>query len=121
MALHPPRGMHRLVGQLASTRRHSTRRLARRSLSKGSVTRPADIDLNVARIEAWSNGKQVGSITEDQFLISGTHSDFLLTIPTLPAGSHTLLLQAILRDGTISTTVFLPIAILPGPTYRCFL
>ena len=82
---------------------------------EGSVTRPADIDLNVARIEAWSNGEQVGSITEDQFLNSGTHSDFLLTIPTLPAGSHTLLLQAILRDGTISTTVFLPIAILPDP------
>ena len=82
---------------------------------EGSVTRPADIDLNVARIEAWSNGKQVGSITEDQFLNSGTHSDFLLTIPTLPAGSHTLLLQAILWDGTISTTVFLPIAILPDP------
>ena len=107
--------MHRLAGQLASARRHSTRRLARRSLFNGSVTRPTDIDINVARIEAWSNGEQIGSVAEDQFLNSGTHSDFLLTIPTLPAGSHTLLLLAILRDGTISTTVFLPIAILPDP------
>ena len=80
---------------------------------EGSVTRPAGIDLNVARIEAWSNGEQIGSITQDQFLNFGKHSDFLLTIPSLPAGSHTLLLQAILQNGTISNTVFLPITILP--------
>ena len=82
---------------------------------EGSVTRPDSILLNVARIEAWSNGEQIASITEDQFLSSGTPSDFLLTIPTLPAGSHILHLQAILRNGTISTTASLPITILPDP------
>ena len=82
---------------------------------EGSVTRPDSILLNVARIEAWSNGEQIASITEDQFLSSGTPSDFLLTIPTLPAGSHILHLQAILRNGIISTTASLPVTILPDP------
>ena len=82
---------------------------------EGSVRRPTGIDLDVTRIEAWSDGEQVGLAAEDQVLRRGSHSDFFLSIPTLPIGSHSLLLLAKLKNGSIAASVHLPLTVLPDP------
>ena len=69
----------------------------------------------MTRIEAWSNGERVGLTTREHFVSRGTHSDYYLTIPQLPPGSHSLLLKAFLQNGVLAATATMPITILPDP------
>ncbi len=80
---------------------------------QGSITRPTDTDLIVARIDAWANEEKVGQTTREQFIDRGSHKDFLLTISELPPGSHSLLLQAYLQTGTLVANLTMPLTILP--------
>ena len=82
---------------------------------QGSAKQPSGSWLDVTRIEAWSNGERVGLTTRDHFVSRGTHSDYYLTIPHLPSGSHSLLLKAFLQNGTLVATATMPITILPDP------
>ena len=79
----------------------------------GSVMLPDSIRLNVTRIEAWSDGEQVGLTTEDQVFSDPMESEFFLSIPNLPEGTHSLLLVAFLHNGTITATATMPIVGLP--------
>ena len=82
---------------------------------QGSITRPSGTELKVARIDVWANGEKVGQTTREQFMDRGLHDDFLVTILHLPPGSHSLLLQAYLQDGTLVANVTMPLTILPDP------
>ena len=82
---------------------------------QGSITRPTGTGLNIARIEAWANGEKVGQTTSEQFIDRGSHKDFLLTIPELPPGSHSLLLQAYHLTSALVANVTMPLTILPDP------
>ena len=82
---------------------------------QGSAKQPIGSWLGVTRIEAWSNGERVGLTTREHFVSRGTHSDYYLTIPQLPPGSHSLLLKSFLQNGVLVATATLPITILPDP------
>ena len=69
----------------------------------------------MTRIEAWSNGERVGLTTREHFVSRGEYSDYYLTIPQLPSGSHSLLLKAFLQNGVLVATATMPITILPDP------
>ena len=56
-----------------------------------TILEPSGRLLFVSRVEAWSNGRMVGSTTREQFISRGLSSDFYLGIADLPPGSHTLL------------------------------
>ena len=84
---------------------------------EGSIG-PADLGvfggpLHVTRIEAWSNGEQVGRATEEEIEFRGRHSDFFVTVPFLPPGEHSVVLYAYLQNGMLVATVSLPLTILP--------
>ena len=82
---------------------------------QGSAKQPIGSWLGVTRIEAWSNGERVGLTTREHFVSRGTHSDYYLTIPQLPPGSHSLLLKSFLQNGVLVATATMPITILPDP------
>jgi glucose/arabinose dehydrogenase len=82
---------------------------------QGSVVLPVGIQLSVARIEAWSNDKKVGEITNDRLDYQGTHTNFLLPVTGLPPGSHSLLIQVFLQTEANIANVTLPIIALPDP------
>ena len=84
---------------------------------EGSIG-PADLGvfggpLHVTRIEAWSNGEQVGRATEEEIEFRGRHSDFFVTVPFLPPGEHSVVLYAYLQNGMLVATTSLPLTILP--------
>ena len=79
----------------------------------GLVMLPRGINLVVTRIEAWSNGEQVGLTTEKQVFSDPIESEFFLSIPNLPNGTHSLLLVAYLQNGTVAATATMPIVVLP--------
>ena len=84
---------------------------------EGSIG-PADLGLfggllHVTRIEAWSNGEQVGRATEEEIDFRGRHSDFFVTVPFLPPGEHSVVLYAYLQNGMLVATASLPLTILP--------
>ncbi len=82
---------------------------------QGTIAQPDSVGFNVSRIEAWSNGEQVGFATENDFLQQRFHIDFSLTIPTLGPGSHTLLLIAFQGNDRIAAAASLPLTVLPNP------
>ena len=82
---------------------------------QGSVVEPSVGDLRVTRIEAWSDGRKVGETSREHFISQDSYEDFLLTIPFLPPGTHSLLLQAYLQNGNLAVTASLPLSILAEP------
>ena len=82
---------------------------------QGSAKQPSGSWLDVTRIEAWSNGERVGLTTREHFVSRGEYSDYYLTIPQLPSGSHSLLLKAFLQNGVLVATASMPLTILPDP------
>jgi glucose/arabinose dehydrogenase len=80
---------------------------------EGSFGQPQSSDLTVDRIEAWSEGLRVGLATRDKFNQGEEHSEFLLSIPHLPPGSHSLLIQTILQNGKVAASTSMPITIVP--------
>ena len=76
-----------------------------------TIMEPVGQLLFVSRIEAWNNGQIVGSTTSEQFRSRGLDSDFYITIPSLPPGSHTLRLRASLQNGSIAATATLPLMV----------
>ena len=91
---------------------------------EGSVARASGASLHITRVEAWSDGQQVGVVTRDQFVKSYiAHSDFraraasssfFLAIPKLAPGTHDLLLKAYLQNGTLTATTLVPLTVLPS-------
>ena len=82
---------------------------------QGSVRGPVGSWLDVTRIEAWNNGQRVGQTTRKHFVSRGTQSDFFLTIPHLPTGTHSLLLKGYLQNDSLAATASMPLTILPDP------
>ena len=76
-----------------------------------TILEPGGQFLFVSRIEAWNNGQIVGTATREHFRSRGLDSDFYVTIPSLPPGSHTLHLQATLQNGSIAATATLPLTV----------
>ena len=68
--------------------------------------------LYVVRVEAWSNGELVGTTSRDEFIRNGPYSEFLLSVPTLPPGPHSLILRAYLQSGMVAATSILPLSVL---------
>ena len=75
------------------------------------VLQPSDQPLFVTRIEAWSNGRIVGTATSKHIRSRGLDSEFHITIPSLPPGTHILHLQASLQNGSIAATATLPLVV----------
>lgn len=82
---------------------------------QGSFKRAGERDLRVTRIEAWSNGEQVGQTSREQFISHGPQSDFQLSIPSLPPGNHSLFLKGYFQNGTLAVTATMPLSVLPDP------
>ena len=81
---------------------------------QGSFKEAEGSNLHVTRLEAWSNGRQVGHSTREHFIRRGSHSEFFLSISDLPPGAHSLLLRAVHQNGTLAATAILPLNILPN-------
>ena len=81
---------------------------------QGSVEHFIDIDLQINRVEAWVNGALVGSTAQVQSNPHEWQVDFILPVPDLPSGTHTLILTAYYQNGAIAATATMPLDILSG-------
>ena len=62
-------------------------------------------------LKRGTTGRIVGTATSKQFRSRGLDSDFYITIPNLPPGTHILHLQASLQNGSIAATATLPLMV----------
>ena len=82
---------------------------------QGTISLPFGSENNVTRIEAWSNGEQVGLTTGDMLTLLGSQTDFSLTLPRLSHDFHSLLLIAYQGNGKIVAAASYPLSVLPDP------
>ncbi len=88
---------------------------------EGSVEKPSDTDLKIARIDAWIDGVQIGSTTRVHSSPRDLQSEFVLSIQDAPAGAHTLLLLAYFQNNSLAATATIPLDFLPNTPHRSLL
>ena len=115
---------HPLCGHLEVTSPPIGSDLSSPFVVQGLVMRASGTELHISHVEARINGELVGVAKGDQlnaryiphsdFRARISRNEFFITVPDLSPGTHTLILQAFLQNGMVSSSVSMPFTVQPG-------
>ena len=88
---------------------------------QGSFQQPAEGYLRVTRIEAWTNGEQVGVANSESFTPGRESTTFYLTVSELPQNTNSIFLRTLLQNGAIVASAVLPLTPLADSSTGSFL